>query len=325
VTIDLERILRDAVHELAAEGRPVDVTGPALHRARLIRARRFAAAAASVVVLLAGLGFAAIRFGGVDRSAPAPADRSPSVVISEPAPTGPSPTEAESLPAGSGPILLPGGWLIRGAPGPVGTIIYDDESGRYRLAGEAVRVAPSPNGQFLAEVTPARDVVIRRYPDGQEVNRRANAIRDDTVYPVWAPDSSHVALVVSAGPDTKLLVMGVSRTETLSADPVPCEAGCSVKWLANSKAVRVYTTRDRVEMNLTTGAVGVPSATPEDPCGFQRTGYQISNPQWLCVTPNGFEVTWPDGTVGERVPFPTTIEGIGVGSNINGWVLFRPK
>jgi hypothetical protein len=328
VTSDLDRLLRDAVHELAAEGRPVDLTASALRRARHIRARRFVAAAASVVVLLAGLGFAAVRYSGVDRSAPPPADRSPSVVISdpaEPAPTATEPTEVESLPPGSAPLALPGGWLIRAAPGPVGAIIYDDGQGRYRLAGSAQRVAPAPNGRFLAEVTNNHEVVIRRFADDQEVNRRANAISDEDVYPVWAPDSSHVALLVPVGTATKLLVMSVTGTETLSTQTVPCNDGCTVKWLSNSQAVRLYTARDKVEMNLATGTVGALSATPEDPCGYQRTGYQISNPTWLCVTPTGFAVTYPDGTVTERVPFPTTIEGIGVSANINGYVLFRPK
>jgi hypothetical protein len=325
VSTDLDRLLRDAVHELAAEGRPVDLTAPALRQARHIRARRFVAAAASVLVLLAGLGFAATRFSGVDRSAPSPADQSPSVVISEPAPSDPAPTEAESLPPGSAPMALPGGWLIRAAPGPLGAIVYDDAQGRYHLAGSAQRVAPSPNGRFLAEVTGNRDVVIRRFADEQEVNRRANAIQDQDVYPVWAPDSSHVAFPVPVGSATKLLVMSVTGTETLSADPVPCDDGCTVKWLSSSLAVRLYTARDKVEMNVSTGTVGALSTTPEDPCGYQRTGYQISNPTWLCVTPTGFAVTYPDGTVTERVPFPTTIEGIGVGGNINGYVLFRPK
>jgi hypothetical protein len=321
---DLDRLLRDAVHELAAEGRPVDVTASALRRARHIRARRFVAAAASVLVLLVGLGFAAIRFSGVDRSAPPPADQSPSVVITEP--TGPAPSDtAESLPPGSAPVSLPGGWLIRAAPGPLGTIVYDDAQGRYHLAGSALRVAPSPNGRFLAEVTNNRDVVIRRFADEQEVNRRANAIQNEDVYPVWAPDSSHLAFLVPVGTATKLLVMSVTGAQTLSVDTVPCNDGCTVKWLTNSLAVRLYTARDKVEMTLATGTVGTLSATPEDPCGYQRTGYQISNPTWLCVTPTGFAVTYPDGTVTERVPFPTTIEGIGVGSNINGYVLFRPK
>jgi hypothetical protein len=321
VTLDFDRLLRDTVHELAAEGRPVDLTGPALRTARRIRTQRAVAAVASALVLVVGIGVAAVRIGGTDRSAP-PAERSPSPVTSSAAQ---APTETESLPPGSAPVSLPGGWLIRAAPAPLGAVIYDDRLGRYRLMAVGNRVAPSPNGQFVAQVTRNGEVVLSRAADDKEIRRRTTTALGDTGYPVWAPDSSRVAFVSFTPEGDRLVLMNVDGTERLSADLVPCSGGCTVKWLSNSRSVRLYTASNKVEVTAATGEVGPLSATPEDPCGHQRIGYQIDNQTWLCVTPNGFAVTAPDGTVTQRVPFPTSIDGFAVEGSINGYALFRPK
>jgi len=81
----------------------------------------------------------------------------------------------------------------------------------------------------------------------------------------------------------------------------------------------------RDEVTVATGAVGAVSATADDPCGYKVAGYHIDSRSWLCVTSSGFAVTAPGGAVSQRVPFPDSIDGIGVEGNINGWVLFRPK
>jgi hypothetical protein len=322
VTIDFDRLLRDTVHELAAEGRPVDLTAPALRTARRIRTQRTIAAVASACVLVVGIGVAVIRTGGIDRSAP-PAERSPSPVTSSAAP---EPTRTESLPPGSAPVSLPGGWLIRAAPARAGAIMYDTGLGRYRSIGTGPRVAPSPNGQFMAEVSAEGQVVIRRTDDEREVARGSVALRDSTMYPVWTADSSRAAYLSGSAQSIRLVILNVDGTETLSTGNVPCTGGCVPKWLENGQRVRVTGTSTRADVTAATGVVGAVSATPDDPCGFRFAGYQISNPTWLCVTPDGFAVTYPDGTVTERVPFPTSLDGIGVtAGNIDGYVLFRPK
>jgi hypothetical protein len=205
--------------------------------------------------------------------------------------------------------------------------MYDDRLGEYRLMAVGNRVAPSPNGQFIAQVTRNGELMLSRAGDDAEIERRNGTVLGEAGYPVWAPDSSRLAFPIVTPDGVRLLVLNVDGTEQLSRDPVPCSTGCTVKWLTNSRAVRLYTATDRVEVTAATGEVGplTLAATPEDPCGYQRTGYQISNPTWLCVTPDGFAVTYPDGTVTERVPFPTTIDGFAVEGSINGYVLFRPK
>jgi hypothetical protein len=45
----------------------------------------------------------------------------------------------------------------------------------------------------------------------------------------------------------------------------------------------------------------------------------------LCVTTSGFAVTTGAGVVRERVPFPTTLGGVGVQPGNTGYDLFRPK
>lgn len=320
MTVDFDRLLRDTVHELAAQGRPVDVTASALRRARRIRTRRTVAAAASVLVLLVGVGIAALQVTGDRHDIQPPAQNSPS-----PTTAAPIPSETATETPGSGPLAIAGGWLIRGAPARTGTIMYDERQGGYRLTGTAGRVAPSPNGQFLAEVAANTDVVIRQARDGQEVARQLNGIKVDGVYPVWSADSSRVAFVSASGGKAHLVIMGVDDSVTLSQAPVPCDSACAVKWLDTSHAVRVYTASSRVEVTVSTGAVGTPSAAPDDPCGYRVMGYPIDAESWLCVTTAGFAVTTKAGAVTSKIPFPTTINGVGVGGNINGYVLFRPK
>jgi len=324
MTIDLDRLLRETVRELAAEGRPVDLTAPALRTARRIRTRRLVSAVASVLVLLVGLGFAAVRLGGTDRSYP-PAHLNPTPVTSGGAPT-PSPATTESLPPGSAPVALPGGWLIRAAPAPLGVVMYDNQQGRYRLVTTGDRAAPSPNGQFLALVNDNGDLTIRRTDDDREIGRTANAIRDPDAYPVWAPDSSHVAYFITTATDTvRVVAMNLDGTQQMSGSTMPCPGTCTIKWLENGQRLRVYTGSNRFEVTPATGAVGAVSATADDPCGYRVAGYHIDSNSWLCVTASGFAVTAPGGAVSQRVPLPVSIDGLGVAGNINGWVLFRPK
>jgi hypothetical protein len=323
MTIDLDRLLRETVHELAAEARPVDLTAPALRTARRIRTRRLVSAVASVLVLLVGLGFAAVRLGGTDHSYP-PAHINPNPATSTAAPA-PTPSEAESLPPGSAPVSVAGGWLIRAAPAELGAIMYDNEQGRYRIVTGPGRVLPSPNGQFVAQVTDNGDVVLKRAADDKEIVHRAASRLDKDTYPVWAPDSSRLAFVLFTGPDTyRLVFLNIDGTELLSGNTVPCPNTCTVKWV-DSQRVRVYAGSSRVEVTASTGAVGTPSATSDDPCGNKVAGYHIDNTSWLCVTTTGFAVTAPNGAVTKRVPFPATIDGLGVQGDANGWVLFRPK
>jgi hypothetical protein len=322
MTIDLDRLLRETVHELAAEGRPVDLTGPALRTARRIRTRRLVSAVASVLVLLVGLGFAAVRLGGTDRSYP-PAHLNPTPVTSG-APT-PSPATTESLPPGSAPVALPGGWLIRAAPAPLGVVMYDNQQGRYRLVTTDERATPSPNGQFLALVNNIGDLTIRRTDDDRELARTANIIRDPDARPVWAPDSSRIAFFITTADTVRVVAMNLDGTQQMSQTTIACPATCTIKWLESGQRLRVYTGSNRLEMTVATGAVGAVSATADDPCGYKVAGYHIDTKSWLCVTASGFAVTAPGGAVSQRVPFPASIDGLGVEGNVNGWVLFRPK
>jgi hypothetical protein len=319
---DFDRLLRDTVRELATAGRPVDLSASALRTARRIRTRRAVSTVSAVVVLLVGLAFGVSRARDTDRSVP-PADPGPS---SAPASTGPSASATPSQPAETGTalIVLPGGWMIRAAPGPVGAITYDDQQGRYRLMGAADRVVPSPNGAFLAEVNAAGELAVTATADGRRVASRTNVTVASEAYPVWSPDSSRLAYVVSTVNGAKVTTVSVSGTESMS-DSVPCDKGCTVKWLDNGQRVRVYAGSNRVEVDIASGAVGTPSAPPDDPCGARFAGYRIDNQSWLCVTATGFAVTGQAGAVTQRVPFPTTIDGIGVGEDIDGYVLFRPK
>jgi hypothetical protein len=326
VSVDFDRLLRDTVHELAAQGRPVDLTAAALRTARRIRTRRIVSAVASVLMVLVGVGVAVIRVGGTDRSLP-PAGLSPAPSVSASAVATPSPAPTESLPPGSAPFSLPGGWLVRAAAAALGAIVFDDQLGRYRLAKvNGARVSPSPNGQFVAFVeSNTQDVVVRRVADDSEVARRNESFTDASAYPVWSPDSSRVAYVTDSAQGDRLVIVAVDGTEVRSDGSVPCSGGCTVKWLESGRGLRVYGGSSRAEVTVATGAVGAPSATPDDPCGYRFAGYHIDGQSWLCVTVAGFAVTATGGAVTNLVPLPTSIEGLTVGTALHGWVLFRPK
>jgi hypothetical protein len=320
----LEQLLRETVQELATEGRPVDLSAPALRAAHRVRVRQTVSAVAGVLIVIAGLAFAVNRGGGADRSVP-PADPSVSVSAGTPTPS-PSPTETESTDPGTAPVLLPGGWLIRGAPGADDgdLIVYDDQRSRYRLVVNAGPTVPSPNGRYLATID-QNQLTVTTFPDGREVYR--GTLVAENVRPVWSPDSSRVAFVFYNNDGRKVRTARVvDGIETTSA-AVQCTNGCVLKWLEDGQRVRVYAGNTyRVEVTLSTGVVGPPAAArPDDPCGRQVPAYRIDDASWLCVTHTGFAVTTNAGAVTQRVPFPTQLDGVAVKAGDTRWDLFRPK
>jgi hypothetical protein len=317
-----EQLLRETVRDLATEGRPVDLGVPALRAAHRVRVRRAVSAVAGVVIVIGGLAFAVNRGAGTDRSVP-PAG--PSVSASAGTATqAPSPTGTESTDPGTAPVLLPGGWLIRGAPGPDDgdLIIYDEQRGRYRLMVNAGPTVSSPNGRYLATVHQSQ-IKITELPDGREIARHTQVEED--VRPVWSPDSSMVAYVTYGTDGTRVRTGRVDGTETFS-DVVACSAGCTLKWFEGGARIRVYAGDTyQVEVKVGGGAVGPAPAKPDDPCGRHVLAYRIDDESWLCVTPTGFAVTTKSGAVTQRVPFPKQIDGIPVKAGDTRWDLFRPK
>jgi hypothetical protein len=314
-----EHLLRETVGELAGEGRPVDLSTPALRTARRVRIRRAVSAAAGVLVVIAGIAFA-VNSVGFDRTVP-PADPSPSVSTSG---TAPSPTATES--PGTAPVLLPGGWLIWAAPAADhDLIIYDQQASRYRLAPNRGPTVPSPNGRYAATVDQGALTVVT-YADRREVYRHDTIV--DNVRPVWSPDSSRVAFVMSTNEGARVRFSHVADGLETTSNPVQCANGCVLKWLEDGQRVRVFGGGNyRVDVALADGSVGPPSqATPDDPCGSQVLAFRIDAESWLCVTTTGFAVTTRTGAVRQRVPFPTQLDGVPVKTgDAARWTLYRPK
>jgi hypothetical protein len=315
-----ERVLRESVHDLAHEGRPVDLSGPALRRARRTRIlRRVGAASVAAIAVLVVAGVAAaVNLTRTDQDPP-PANVPPSPV-SSPGPTTPA---RESAGVRVPPLTLPGGWIIRSAPhaNEFGVILYDDVDGRYNRVGDTATALPSPDGRYLAVVGQTA-IVVKGVADERVLYERDTISTD--VRPVWSADSRHLAFVTFSPEGTKVRVADIAANSEEASDSVDCPEGCILKWLEDGRHIRVYTGSERAEVTVQGGAVGPPSATRDDPCGPTVRAFRADNASWLCVTATGFAVTTSAGAVTGRIPFPKEIAGMPVATDSVNYVLSRP-
>jgi hypothetical protein len=326
---DFEWLLRESVHDLASEGRPVDLSGPALRRARRMRTvRRVSTVSAVVIVVMLVAGVAtAVRLGRADRDVP-PAVPVPTSVPSTTPDAGPTgseeptePTESESEEPPTAPVLVAGGWMIRAAPSATDVmIVYDEAAGRYRRAGTSATALPSPDGRYLA-VAGQSGIMVTAVADKRVVYERNSFV--DAVRPVWSPDSTQLAFATFSPAGVRVRVAEVPAATETASDVVNCPDGCMLKWLEDGEHIRVYTGSQRAEVTVRGGAVGRPSATRDDPCGSTVRAFRIDSSSWICVTASGFAVTTGSGTVTRRIPFPTELAGIPVAGDSVNFVLSR--
>jgi hypothetical protein len=308
-----ERLLRESVRDLASEGRPVDLSTRALRgagRVRRIRSAAVVTAAVIVVVLVAGVA-AAVGLGRSDRDVP-PAD---------PAPAPSTGSTTTSPDAGTAPVMLVGGWMIRSAPAADDSVIvYDDDAGRYRKVGTSDTVLPSPNGRYLA-VMGQSAMMVTAVSDGRVMYQKTFV--STNVRPVWSADSTRLAIVTYSPDGMRVRTIKVADGTEAYSDVVDCPDGCMLKWLEDGEHVRVYTGSRRLEVTIRGGAVGAPSATPDDPCGPTVRAFRVDGASWLCVTSTGFAVTTTAGTVSTRIPFPQEIDALPVATGNLNYVLSR--
>lgn len=317
---DFDRLLRESVHELAAEADPVDLSRPALRRARRMRRYRTVAAVSAAVVavvLVAGIATAA-RLGRENRGDVEPAGTpTPSVTSSSATPS----LDPDRVGPPTPPLAVVGGWKVRSAPYVFDeVIVYDDTIGRYRRFGSANTVLPSPDGRHVM-IMGASSVVVRSFPDDRMVYKRELAAPD--VRPVWSADSTRLAFVTSSPEGEKVRVAELPGGGETASDPVNCPDGCMLKWLEDGQHVRVYTGSQRTEVTVRDGKVGPPSSVRDDPCGSTVRAFRVDASSWVCVTPTGFAVTTTSGSVTKRIPFPTELGGFRAGTGGVNYVLFR--
>jgi hypothetical protein len=168
VSTPIEELLRRELRDLATEGRPHNLAGPALREAGRIRLRRASAVVVAVVAVVAAGATWNAAGAGRDRSHP-PAVENPSPSPSAsptsswpgpgagPArPAGPDePVSADpglpldQRPAGALPYAPTPGWFLYGAPTATGTIVYDRWAKVYREI-PAKRGIPAPSGWYVA-------------------------------------------------------------------------------------------------------------------------------------------------------------------------------
>jgi hypothetical protein len=167
---DIDHLVREMVIELATEGRPVNLTRPALRSARLLRTGRRIAAAVSVLVLIVGL--ATLAAAGTGPPVPPPVTAESSAASGPPASGSPSatPSGPDHGPDGkqNRPVLLPGNWAVRGAPTAGGVAVFDDRTGAYREIAAPGGVA-SPDGRYVVSFAGGTNVRIRDVLAGQDI------------------------------------------------------------------------------------------------------------------------------------------------------------
>jgi hypothetical protein len=304
---ELDHLVRDMMIELASEGRPVNLAGPALRSARLLRTRRRIAAAVSVLVLIAGL--AVVAAAGTAPPVDPPVIAESSAVPSGP-PSGLPPSSPGHGPDGklNRPALLPDGWSVRGAPTAGGVAVFDDRTGTYREVAVPGGAA-SPDGRYVVSFAGGQAVRIHDVRADRDI---ANTLPGTTdTAPAWSMDSARFAYVNGLG---QVVMVTLATGSGRSSWPMHCPAGCDLRWSNDDREVRVYLDGGVQAVDVETGAVaaGVTARQDDsDPCPGHR-GYQIAatslTPQeradlagsqdvWGCVVPDWFQLT---SAAGER-------------------------
>jgi hypothetical protein len=314
---DFDRLLRGVVADLASEGRPVDLSRPALRAARRIRTRRVVAATVSALVLLIGLSVAVIRTGGTDRSEP-PTGRNPSPDTTEssaqPWPTATVPHSKERR-----PVLLPD-WEVRGLPTADGVLVFDDAQKRYRPVRVPGGVA-SPDGKYVASLAAGR-LRIHTVASGRDVPFDLPPGAHPDAVPAWSPDSTKVAYVAAEAGTTIVIIVDPVRETHVRSTPVPCATSCILR--LQTEAAFVFHGDSFTALSPTSGTVVAAQPQPlSDPCP-QRRSYRydrshlsadaldlVDSPAdvWACLVAGTLEIRTATGKRIETTGIPTEVDG----------------
>jgi hypothetical protein len=227
--MSFEHAVRTAVHDLADEGRPVNVAAGALRRGRQLRRRRTVAKAAAVVAAVAALAVPYLVARATTASGPGFRPATPPSALPTPS--------ASAMP---GPVTLAEGWILGSVPAPEGkgVWVYDRTARMYRFLPYRF-AAPAPTGNLVAVWDRGRMGVVDLAADTVRWLDRDDAHGMLQPQP-WNADGSR--FVFNTGDDptmdgtTRVVVVDAA---TMEAHPVQgkvqCSEGCFQTWLPDGR------------------------------------------------------------------------------------------
>jgi hypothetical protein len=223
--VRFEDAVRAAVGDLADEGRPVDLAGPALRQGQRMRSQRtafgsLAATLVAVLVLAAGL---ALTRGAGGGTGPAAGRSTPSA----------RPLPSDTM---AGPVTLPGGWIVGSVPqDQERTWVYSRLQHRYRLL--PYRAAPAPAGNLVAIENDNRLGLLDLATDSVRwVDDRGTYVWGRLAASSWSPDGTHLAYAYAEHPPdaaiSQIVVVDVATaTARVLGQGAPCANTCHPTWV----------------------------------------------------------------------------------------------
>ncbi len=222
--IDLENEVREALTDLANQGRPVNLASSAIHRARVTRRRQVALSGIAVIALIAAIVVPLSRLQPTTDRTPVAGKPSRSAGI----------TTVPARSVAKGAVELPGGWILGSGSGRVGVWYWDRVRKAYRLSDKAADVAPAPHGDLVYQ-----ELLLSGTRDQQLLDLRTNKSREialpsDGGPPAWDPTGTKLLTWLDNVALGRIQVF-VYDTATHKTKAVPiamgCAAECDATWL----------------------------------------------------------------------------------------------
>ncbi|MEO3746304.1 hypothetical protein [Plantactinospora sp. B5E13] len=251
-----ERMLREAVHELAGDPhQSPDFLAGVVRQGRRIRRRRRVGATAAMVVAVATIAAPYVWLrpdtepppstvaGAPEESGSAEPTAEPTAALLPP-PAEPSPVSSVGKDWQDRPLVLPGGWIALAVAQPVisASWVYDRAAGRYvNLGKEYQQVLPAPRGSLVA---------VQRTVGSNEIGLLDLTTREvrwtsavgTILSPRWSPDGGQLLVTIfdknPAGARFGILDPANSsfRQFPVSNRQI-CPEICRFSWLPNGREI----------------------------------------------------------------------------------------
>lgn len=237
MTHDIDQALRDALADLADEGKPVNLAGPAIRLGERRRLRNRIGITAAGFAAVAALTAATLPWHGSGAST------LPVATTSTPAATK-GPTQLPSM--RTGPIRLTDGWLLGGGSSTSGTWYLDRVKAQYRQS--SYYTVPAPVGNLVAvnDRERARMGVLDTGNGGGNHVQWLGEKDDGSMVPEWSSDGT--ALLY---PGTQHTVIARESGLTFTKGPACTRAP---RWLPGDIEVACPTAGGLQVFSATTGA-----------------------------------------------------------------------
>jgi len=299
---DFEYEIRDALVDLADEGRSVNLATAAIRDGKhIVRRRRAVSAAATFAVLaLLVVPFALHR----------PVNRIVQPGAAAPAPTTAAPTTADPGPAGTpaptidpmaGLVPLPDGMVYGSIPLTGGySLVFNRSTGQY-VKLPYTRIVPSPSGSTAA-VDDGRRIGLVDLDSGT-VRWAAGPTPTGITFD-WSPDGSQLTYLAKGGKTGTVRVTVLTVAKTVAAavgGDILCPLTCASAWLPDGQAIAVSGMDGKVPIRLVNARTGSPTKGLERVTGVLANGHAVTDDGTLVVTQLGAQATVTVAATGEMI------------------------